>query len=180
MVLAYRAITRLEHGEVVRPPDPGGTLFFASAYFVVWGLVSLATLVSLVALWLFDPMGGPIVLAGAVVLIAAGVYQVTRAKAVCLTHCQSPVGFVMNHWRSGQRGAWRMGVHHAAYCIGCCWLFMTVVFVAGAMSLVWMGAISLVIFVEMVGWRPRLVTRAIGVLLVVAGAFSAFQAASLV
>jgi predicted metal-binding membrane protein len=69
-----------------------------------------------------------------------------------------------------------MGLAHSIYCIGCCWLFMLVLFVAGAMSLLWMGAISVAIFVEKVGWRPLLVTRGIGVALAAVGVLFVVQA----
>jgi predicted metal-binding membrane protein len=67
-----------------------------------------------------------------------------------------------------------MGFRHSFYCIGCCWLFMLVLFVAGSMSLVWMGGLSIAIFVEKVGVRSRLVSRAIGVVLVALGAALAY------
>ncbi len=170
MVLTYHELSRLEHGEPVRPPDRVGTAVFGSAYFVVWGLFALAAFLALSLLGILGPLSGTLVLIPAAVLLAAGLWQVTRTKEVCLTHCQSPLGFVMQHWRAGRTGAWRMGARHALFCIGCCWLFMLVLFVTGAMSLVWMGAISIAIFVEKIGWRPVLVSRAIGLLLVVASA----------
>jgi len=179
MILAYDSMTRLEAGRPVRPPDRSAIGLFASSYFVLWGLFSLAAFVGLAALGLVEPMStmnAPILLVSAAVLVAAGAWQVTRTKQVCLAHCQSPAGFVLRHWRSGRRGAWRMGLHHAAYCVGCCWLFMLVLFVSGAMSLVWMAGISVAIFVEKVGWRPTLVSRAIGVALVVAGGLLLAQA----
>ncbi len=169
MVVTYHDLSRLDHGEPTRPADRVGTGVFASAYFVVWGLFSLAAFFALSALGILGPWTGLLALLPAAVLLAAGAWQVTRTKEACLAHCQSPFGFVMQHWRSGWRGAWRMGARHALYCIGCCWLFMLVLFVTGAMSLVWMGAISIAIFVEKVGWRPVLVSRGIGALMVVAG-----------
>ncbi len=169
MVVTYHELSRLEHGEPVRSPDRAGTAVFGSAYFVVWGAFSVVAFLGLSLLGVLGPLTGVLALLPAGVLLAAGAWQVTRTKEVCLTHCQSPLGFVMGHWRSGARGAWRMGAGHALYCIGCCWLFMLVLFVTGAMSLVWMGAISLAIFVEKIGWRPVLVSRGIGVLLVAAG-----------
>ena len=69
-----------------------------------------------------------------------------------------------------------MGLRHSMYCVGCCWLFMIVLFVAGSMSLVWMGGLSLAIFVEKVGIRPQVTPRVIGLLLVVLGGLVAFQA----
>ncbi len=176
MVLTYHELSRLEHGERTRPADRVGTSIFASSYFVVWGLFSLAAFLGLSILGLLGPLMGLLALLPAAVLLGAGAWQVTRTKEACLTHCQSPLGFVMQHWRSGRRGAWRMGAHHALYCIGCCWLFMLVLFVSGAMSLVWMAGISVAIFVEKVGWRPTLVSRAIGMALVVAGGLVLVQA----
>jgi predicted metal-binding membrane protein len=117
---------------------------------------------------------GPALFLPAGVLVAAGLWQVTRTKEVCLAHCTTPMGFVLHHWRNGRLGAMRMGFRHSFYCIGCCWLFMLVLFVAGSMSLVWMGGLSIAIFVEKVGVRSRLVSRAIGVVLVALGAALAY------
>ncbi len=175
MVLTYSGLTRLESGEVVRPADRVATAAFVSAYFLVWGLFGVAALLGLILLGVMGPMQGVLLFVPAATLVAAGAYQVTRTKEACLRACVSPLGFVMRHWRSGRRGAWGMGLDHAVYCIGCCWLFMLVLFVAGAMSLAWMGAISLVIFAEKVGWRPVFVSRAIGVLLVAAGILFTYQ-----
>ncbi len=176
MVLTYRGFTRLEAGRPTRPADRTATALFASSYFVVWGLFSVAALVGLAALGVLGPPEGWLVLVPSLTLVAAGAYQVTRTKAVCLRHCQSPLGFVMNHWRRGRLGAWRMGLRHALYCVGCCWLFMLALFVAGTSSLLWMGAVSLAILVEKIGWRPRLVSRTIGAVFVVAGAVLAVPA----
>src|SRR5437899_11682198 len=92
----------------------------------------------------------------------AGTCQVHRKKAVCLKHCTSPMGFVMHHWRSGRVGAWRMGLRHSLYCVGCCWLFMIVLFVAGSMSLVWMGGLSIAMLAEKLGVSMAVLSRMIG------------------
>ncbi len=176
MVLTYHEISKLEHGEPTRPADRLGTAVFGSAYFVVWGLFSLLAFLAFSLLGLLGPLTGLLAVVPGAVLVVAGAWQVTRTKEACLTHCQSPVGFVMQRWRAGRLGALRMGTRHAAYCIGCCWLFMLVLFVSGAMSLAWMGGISVAIFAEKLGWRPVLVTRVIGGLLVVAGALVLVQA----
>ncbi len=169
MVLTYHGLTRLEAGRPTKPADLSATGAFTSAYFVVWGAFAVVALLGLMALGLLGPLSGTLAFVPAGVLVAAGIYQVTRTKEVCLHHCQSPMGFVMTHWRSGRLGALRMGLDHAAYCIGCCWLFMLVLFVAGSMSLLWMGALSVVIFVEKLGPKQLVVSRAIGVLLVILG-----------
>jgi len=82
------------------------------------------------------------------------------------------MSFVLHHWRSGRIGAIRMGFRHSLYCIGCCWLFMLVLFISGSMSLLWMGGLSVVIFAERLGVRTILFSRVIGVLLVALGALA--------
>lgn len=174
MIIAFRGLTRLEGGRPVRPADNLATALFVTPYFLVWGGFGVLALLGLIALGLIGsmegPMPGPIAIAPGFVLLLAGAWQITRTKEVCLSHCQSPMGFVMRHWRSGRLGAFRMAIRHSLYCIGCCWLFMLVLFVVGAMSLAWMGGLSVAIFAEKVGWREDLVRGGIGVLLVVLGA----------
>lgn len=169
MILAYHGLTRLEGGQPVKRADGVATVAFIIPYFVAWGAFGVAAVLGLMVLGGLGPWTGLAVLIPAATLVAAGGWQLTRTKEVCLTHCQSPMGFVLHHWRSGRFGAMRMGLRHSMYCIGCCWLFMIVLFVAGSMSLVWMGALSLSIFVEKVGGHPAVAPRVIGVLLVVIG-----------
>lgn len=165
MVITYQGITRLEAGRLTKPADHVATALFASAYFLVWGGFAVVALLGLMAIGILDPMMGAAPLLSTVVLVAAGAYQLTRPKEVCLAHCQSPMGFLMHRWRPGRAGALRMGLHHSFYCIGCCWLFMLVLFVAGAMSLLWMGVISVAIFAEKLGTHPLATRRGIAVLL---------------
>lgn len=86
-------------------------------------------------------------LAGAV-LIAAGAYQWSPLKARCVARCRSPLGFMLNEWRERTWGAFTMGLRYAAWCVGCCWLLMTVLFVVGAMNVAWAAAISLYVLAE--------------------------------
>jgi len=169
MVIAYHGMTRLEAGRPTKRADLPGTATFVSAYFLVWGGFAILALLGLLALGLLGPLEGSAALVPGFILVAAGAYQGTRAKEVCLTRCQSPMSFVMLHWRSGRIGAFRMGLRHSMYCLGCCWLFMVALFVTGSMSLVWMGTLSAVIFAEKVGTRQLAVSRAIGAILVVLG-----------
>src|SRR5258708_9884540 len=76
-------------------------------------------------------------LLGGVLLIAAGVFQWTRLKNACLTHCRSPLSFLMADWREGKSGAFFMGLKHGAYCTGCCWFLMALLFVAGGVGILW-------------------------------------------
>ncbi len=169
MLLAYRDMTRLEKGQAVRSPDNVATTVFASAYFVVWGAFGFLALLGLMAVGLAGPVSGPLLLVPGAVLVAAGGYQFTRTKQACLEQCRSPFGFALSHWREGRSGAWRMGLEHSVYCMGCCWLFMVALFVTGAMSLVWMGGLSLAIFVEKAEPRGLLASRVIAVLLIALG-----------
>jgi len=176
MILAFRGMTRLEAGRPTKPADDAATALFILPYFVVWGAFGVGALFALMALGLMGSMTGPLLFASAATLLAAGLWQVTRTKEVCLTHCTSPMSFVMHHWRSGRLGAIRMGFRHSMYCIGCCWLFMLVLFISGSMSLLWMGGISVVIFAEKMGVRTLLFSRIIGVLLVVLSVLAALGA----
>jgi predicted metal-binding membrane protein len=83
-----------------------------------------------------------------VLLIAAGVYQFSPLKQACLRACRSPFAFVLNHWRDGWFGALRMGLEHGAYCIGCCAVLMALLFLAGAMNLLWVAALAAFVFAE--------------------------------
>ena len=175
MILAFRGITRLEAGRPTKPADNVATSLFVAPYFLVWAGFGVLALAALMALGLMGPLAAPWTFIPAATLIAAGVYQVTRTKEVCLTHCQTPMSFVTLHWRSGRLGSVRMGLRHAAYCLGCCWLFMIALFVAGAMSLVWMGVLSVAIFAEKLTTRPVAVSRGIGVVLLIVGGLLAAQ-----
>jgi predicted metal-binding membrane protein len=87
---------------------------------------------------------------GAGLLMAAGVYQWLPVKDSCLSHCRSPFHFLSTHWRPGSIGAFRMGIDHGAFCIGCCWALMLLLFLGGVMNLVWIGAITLFVLLEKV------------------------------
>ena len=106
---------------------------------------------------------------GGAILVAAGAYQLSPAKRRCLTHCQSPVGFLMSHWQDGAGGSFRMGVRHGVYCLGCCWALMIVLFVVGVMNLAWVGALSVFILLEKTGWIGAHTGRVVGILMIAAG-----------
>ena len=130
------------------------TWIFAASYFLVWtayGLAAYALYRGVRALdlgFLAWNRQGPYV-AGALVALA-GLYELTPLKSVCLRHCRSPMHFVLGGWREGIRGALRMGAEHGAYCVGCCWGLMLVLFALGVMSLFWMGVVAALIFAQKV------------------------------
>jgi predicted metal-binding membrane protein len=106
---------------------------------------------------------------GGLLLVAAGVFQFTPLKRACLVRCRSPLSFLMSDWRDGQWGTFVMGLKHGAYCVGCCWMLMALLFVAGVMNLLWVAAIAVFILVEKVAPRGNLIGRIAGAALIVAG-----------
>ena len=149
------------------------TAVFLGGYLLVWtGFSVLATLVQwgLHSAALLSPMmvsSSPIL--GGLLLLAAGIFQWTPLKYICLTHCRSPLGFLMADWREGTRGALIMGLRHGSYCIGCCWVLMALLFVAGVMNPLWVGNITAFVLVEKVVPRGELVGRVAGGVLVLTG-----------
>lgn len=103
----------------------------------------------------------------AFVLAAAGAYQFSPLKRACLTQCRSPVSFLTAHWRPGTVGSFLLGVRHGSYCVGCCWLLMALLFVGGIMNLVWIAALSLLVFVEKILPGGERIGRVLGVALIV-------------
>ena len=149
------------------------TTVFVLGYLLVWGGFSI---VATLAQWglhsatLLSPMivvTSPIV--GGLVLMAAGSFQWTPLKSTCLRQCRSPLGFVMTEWREGTWGALVMGLRHGSYCVGCCWVFMALLFVAGVMNLLWVAVIAAFVLVEKVLPRGELVGHVAGGVLVLAG-----------
>ncbi|MAM85154.1 MAG: hypothetical protein CL472_10880 [Acidobacteria bacterium] len=104
-------------------------------------------------------------------LIATGVFQWTPAKAACLEHCRSPIGFFLTSWRSGRSGPFRMGVQHGVFCVACCWALMALSFVAGIMNLIWMVFVTLFVLVDHAVARGLWLGRATGAGLVAWGAW---------
>ncbi len=176
MILGYRGMLRSSAGVSAGVSANVGTWAFMSSYFLVWGGFGVLALLGLTVLGLMGPMVGVIGLVPGVVLIAAGAYQTTSVKQACLRHCQSPFAFMLHSWRKGLGGAFRMGLSHSMFCLGCCWLFMIALFITGAMSLLWMGAVSVMIFVEKIGIRKNQVSRGIGLLLLALGVLFSAQA----
>ena len=112
-------------------------------------------------------------LAGAV-LIAAGIYQLTPAKDACLSHCRSPADFLARNFRPGAFGALRMGHVHGAYCVGCCWLLMALLFVGGIMNLAWIALLTILVAAEKLLPHGRWLARGAGLLFLAWGGLIVF------
>lgn len=179
MVLLFAAFNR-KRREQHRPFVPTG--IFLLGYLVVWTAFSI---VASLAQWglhrsaLLSPMmvsTSPIM--GGSLLVAAGIFQWTPLRNTCLAHCRSPLDFFSTHWREGNGGALSMGLRHGVYCVGCCWVLMSLLFVAGVMNFLWIALISVFVLLEktipssMGNWVGRIA----GILLIGWGAWMAVTA----
>ena len=170
MVLLFHRVSseRARRGQTFVP-----TWVFALSYLAVWTVFGLAAyslyrlVVHLDVGFLDWDRGGRYVAGGAIA--AAGLYELTPLKSVCLRHCRGPLHFVMGHWRPGWVGAIRMGGEHGAYCVGCCWGLMIVLFALGVMSLTWMAVVAALIFAQKVLPYGEYLTRIFALGFVAAG-----------
>ncbi|MEH6351493.1 DUF2182 domain-containing protein [Pseudomonas sp. 3JA] len=149
MLLIYQQMLRK------RMPAPRrhlALLLFGSAYVLVWAGFALGATAlqwALEQLALLSPgMRSTSTALGAGLLLVAGVYQWLPSKAVCLEHCRGPLHFLLSYWRPDVLGGWRMGLAHGAYCLGCCWALMGLLFVVGVMNLLWVAVIGAFILLE--------------------------------
>ncbi|HEX8626060.1 MAG TPA: DUF2182 domain-containing protein [Allosphingosinicella sp.] len=171
MILIYARVGR-QARERQTPFAPAA--WFASGYFLAWlGFAVAATALqwSLETALLLTPATASVTPGvGGVLLIAAGLYQWTPLKDSCLEHCQSPMRFIQRYGFRGERdAAVRLGLRHGAYCIGCCWALMILLFVAGVMNLLWIAAIAALVLAEKL-MAARLIQHVSGVALIGAGA----------
>jgi predicted metal-binding membrane protein len=168
-VLLYARVRRLRRERWTYP----ATLMFVLGYLFVWCCCALA---ATLAGWVLHDAGAldesmaiahPV--AGALALVAAGVYQWTPAKHLCLDNCRTPLAFVLTQWRLGARGALRMGVADARYCIGCWWLLIVLMLSTGVLNLPVLGGLVALILAEKLLPAGHLLACATGVGLVAWG-----------
>jgi predicted metal-binding membrane protein len=163
-ILLYARVRAQRHGSgpIVQP------WIFLLGYLAIWLVFSIAA-----AAAQHFAAGGAMALGdsrvASTVLIAAGLYQLSPLKSACLRQCRSPVQFLTRHWRAGASGAVRLGVLHGAYCVGCCWLLMALLFVGGVMNFAWIAALTLIVGIEKLVPRGDWIGRAAGVALIAWG-----------
>jgi len=154
MMLPSAAPTILLYGKAtsnaaIRPQ----TESFLAGYILIWGGFSLLATALQSLLVQFEllarmAMASKSWMLSSAILILAGLYQLSPLKQTCLRHCRSPAHFISRHFRPGNVGALRMGILHGAYCVGCCWLLMALLFVGGAMNLAWIAFLTLLVAME--------------------------------
>ena len=148
-------------------------LLFVNAYLLIWILTGIALLL------VWSVIMNTLITSGfrtnqldviyGVLLIISGVYQFSPLKTKCIGYCESPLSFFMRRWKSGKRGALKMGIYHGLYCIGCCWPYFLLMVSLGWMNLVWMGLFSLIIFAEKIWSRGLLAARMGGIIFMTFG-----------
>jgi predicted metal-binding membrane protein len=171
MILLYGTIA--SRRKATERSEVAGTGVFAAGYWAIWLGFSLAAVALQFALEhaaLLSPMMAVTnrLIAGGV-LIAAGIYQWTPLKQACLRRCRSPLEFLTTEWREGPRGVFVMGLRHGAYCLGCCWMLMLLLFVGGIMNMAWIAGIALFVLVEKLAPAGHWTGKAAGAALVLWG-----------
>ena len=143
MVLLYARVVRQAESQGSARNASASVAAFASGYLTLWILFSALAVIAQFGLErtaaLSAMMSSRSVLLSGMLLVAAGLYQLTPLKGACLRHCRGPAAFIAAHWRPGVAGAWRMGLSHGAYCVGCCAALMLLLFVGGVMNLLWIA-----------------------------------------
>jgi predicted metal-binding membrane protein len=186
MMLPGAAPVLLLFARVTRQNEPAGgpwtpTAVFTLGYLITWGGFSL---IAVTLQWAMEKarVMSPMlettsVWLGTAILLAAGLWQLTPIKAMCLRHCRTPLSFLIGHWRGGRWGALRMGVEHGGYCLGCCWFLMGLLFFGGIMNLYWIVGLATFVLLEktlplghwigrvagiaLLGWGGMLAARAL-------------------
>jgi len=121
------------------------TAAFLAGYLACWVTIALIAAMLQLRLGHMEVTSSG---AAAALLIAAGLYQLSPLKDACLSRCRSPAQFISRHYRPGAWGAARLGLLHGAYCVGCCWLLMALLFVGGVMNLAWVAALTSLVAAE--------------------------------
>ena len=170
MILLFATVNRRQR-ESGQPHV--ATSMFAFGYLATWAGFSLF---AVILQWGFQRIGilspmlvGNNVIFGGVLLLAAGLYQLTPIKHACLRHCRTPIAFLSTRWRSDARGALRMGLEHGTYCVGCCWFLMGLLFFGGVMNLYWIAGLALFVLIEKTVPAGHWLAYATGVALLVWG-----------
>lgn len=173
-ILLYARVHRQAQARGQLTTAGRSTAAFVAGYFFVWLMFSIAA--TALHAWLesagivpASTMGSQVRWLSGATLVVTGLYQLSPLKNTCLSHCRAPAQFLSRHWRPGSRGAFRLGLLHGGYCIGCCWMLMALLFVGGVMNLAWIAALSLLVLAEKVLAAGRWVGYCAGAVLVAWG-----------
>jgi predicted metal-binding membrane protein len=174
LVLLYARAYRHEQRQGKLPDGAVPTFVFVLGYLLSWACFSVlatalqwglerAGLLHQMLMWSISPYFT------AALLIAAGLYQLTPLKSVCLEHCRSPASYLAQHFKPGSGGALRLGWRHGLYCLGCCWFLMALLFAGGIMNLVWIAGLAVYVLVEKIAPMGQVIARVAGVVIIIGG-----------
>ncbi len=150
----------------------GAIAAFGAGYFTAWLGYSLAGAGAQLALQRVGLLDAGLALgsvAAGVVLVLAGLVQVTPLKQACLAHCRNPLTYFLARWQNGPTGGFRLGLGHGLFCVGCCWALMATAFALGVMNLLWMAVLTAIVYIEQLAPHGDRIGRVAGAALVVAG-----------
>lgn len=178
-ILLYAALSRRTSARSATAVAAPAWLF-AAGYLVTWGAFSLA---AAFVHWLLDRAGylSPSMAAtsagiGGTLLLLAGLYEISPVKSACLTHCRSPLEWLVSHWKPGKLGAVEMGMRHGLWCVGCCFMLMALLFYGGVMNLAWIAGLALYVLAQKLAPGGSWIARFGGLALIAAGAFVLWRA----
>jgi predicted metal-binding membrane protein len=141
-VHAFHRFSGAERGAAI-----GATARFASGYLLAWFTFAM----------------------GALMFLIAALYQFTPLKRACLTHCRTPLGYFLTRWVNGPMGGFRMGLHHGAFCVGCCWALMLTALAVGVMNAWWMAALGVLALIEQIAPQGQIARPVLGCAFLVVG-----------
>lgn len=175
MILLYARATRHAQGSGRLQQGAVPTAIFAGGYLLAWLGFSM---IAAVLMWTLERSGAVSAMSmasasaalSAAILMLAGAYQLSPWKHICLRHCRAPAEFLSRHWRPGASGALLMGLRHGAFCVGCCWMLMALLFVGGVMNVVWIAVLTVFVLLEKVAPVGPWFARAVGIILLAWGA----------
>jgi predicted metal-binding membrane protein len=168
MILLF---TMVQRKQGTRPILTTGT--FAAGYLIIWGGFAVAAAGLQVELGQMALLSSSLAFVSkrlaALTFLLAAAYEFSPLKNRCLTQCSSPLSFITVHWRPGIAGALRMGIVHGAFCVGCCWALMLLLFIAGVMNLLWVALLAALVLVQKVLPHQRTTTVVTGGAMLIAG-----------
>lgn len=176
-ILVYGAISRkfAEKGAPAAPPA-----VFAAGHAAIWTGFAIAAVMlhlmlsQVIALSMMMAVTSTVL--GGGLLVAAGLYQMSPLKSACLRKCQTPLMFFARNWQKGHLGAFRMGLAHGLYCLGCCWVLMGLLFYGGVMELRWIVGLALYVAAEKLIPAGNRLSHFTGILLIGWGAWTVHRA----
>jgi predicted metal-binding membrane protein len=170
VVLLYGRVLRHHRHEAASTRPLAPSLYLVAGYLAAWlafsiGAASLQMLLLSTGFTSTSMLWSQNATFSAAVLAVAGVYQLSPLKSACLAQCRGPVEFLTRHWRPGRVGAFVIGLRHGAFCVGCCWMLMALLFIGGLMNLAWIAVLTLLVLVEKLAPAGPIVSKVTGFVL---------------